>query len=67
MFCKLSPQAMLVSASEGCAFFAHRKATDEYAAGAAAGGAAGQWAGGAPAFGPWVWHRVPLPACNNNS
>jgi uncharacterized protein with NRDE domain len=58
----VSQTALIVSVSEGCAFFAHRMATPDFAAAAAA--AAGQTLGGAPTFGPWAWHRVPLPVAD---
>lgn len=60
----VSQTALIVSMSEGCAFFAHRKATPEFAAAAAGEAAAGRPLGGAPTFGPWAWHRVPLPTAD---
>jgi uncharacterized protein with NRDE domain len=60
----VSQTALIVSQSEGCAFFAHRKATTEFAEAAAGAAAAGEPLGGAPTFGPWAWHRVPLPTAD---
>eukprot|EP00967_Tisochrysis_lutea_P034563 scaffold41314_cov36-Tisochrysis_lutea.AAC.1 len=63
----VSQTALIISSSEACAFFAHRKATDAFAAAAALGRAAGDCADCAPMMGPWVWQRVPLPPLDHQT